>query len=343
MSEAIEAPVEAVENPQSIEAPVVSEEGAEESHEDQLKAAAEEVLGEEEPSEEEAIEEEGEESEEESEEEEESDEEAKELKKILKLKVNGKEIEEEIDFNDEEGLKRKLQKAYSAEQKWQEAANLRKDVEVFIKEMQTNPFAIMEQMGMNVEEVVGKYVDDKLVEMQKTPEQIEQEKVQKELEDLREQKKKMEDEAKEREMQQMRDKYAQEIENEIEAAITSRNNLPKSPYVVRRMADTWSTAINHGLEVSADQVLEVVEQEIIAELNDMFNTVPEDTFEAVVEKVLGKNNLNRMRKNRVAKAKKAPQSTKSIKETGISAQNRNSTDEEKAQTVNDFFKGIGRL
>ena len=46
--------------------------------------------------------------------------EANQLKKKLKLKVDGQEIEEEVDFNDEEGLKKHLQKSKAFDKRLKE-------------------------------------------------------------------------------------------------------------------------------------------------------------------------------------------------------------------------------
>jgi len=52
-----------------------------------------------------------------------------ELKKKLKIKVDGEEFEEELDFNDEEGLKRHIQKAKAFDKRAKEFSKYKADVD----------------------------------------------------------------------------------------------------------------------------------------------------------------------------------------------------------------------
>lgn len=61
------------------------------------------------------------------------------MSKKLKLKVDGQEIEQLVDLNDEEGLKRLLQKGLAAEKRMSEAAYKRREAEALIHLMQNDP------------------------------------------------------------------------------------------------------------------------------------------------------------------------------------------------------------
>lgn len=314
---------------------VVPAEGSEEEG-SSFKNAAKEVIDQiEGNSEEESEEEEGE-----SEEEEESKEEKKakeEARKAWKLKVGGKEVE----ITDEEELIKRAQMGYSADEKWQEAAKMRKELESFVKVLQTNPTAALEQLGYNVDELAESHIQRRIEEMQKSPEEIEREKLQREIEELRQREKAREEELRAKEMEQVQEKYAMQIENEISDALDSSKTLPKSPYVVKRIADALLLAMNNGYhDVQVSDVLPVVESDIKSEIQDMFSAMPEE----VVESIVGKNTLNKLRKRRVKKAKQAPKKPK-VEPTGRAeinaAKEKQANKKPEKMSAKDFFKNIG--
>ena len=72
---------------------------------------------------------------------------AKELKKKLKLKVDGEEYEEEIDFNDDENLRKHLQKSKAFDKRAKEFTGYKSQVEQLLKMLEEDPEALLEKMG----------------------------------------------------------------------------------------------------------------------------------------------------------------------------------------------------
>lgn len=263
-------------------------------------------------------------------------------KKSWKLKVGGKEVE----IKDEQELLKRAQMGYSADEKWQEAAKIRKQVEGFLGELQSNPASALQKIGLDPDDFAERHIQSRIEEMEKSPEQLEREKLQKEIEDLRKQQEDSREQARQAEIQRMQDQYATQIENEITDALGNSKSLPKSPYVVKRMADMLILAMENGhKDISPKDILPVVEQDIKREISEMFSVMPEDMFEAVV----GKETLNKYRKNRVKRAKKAPKTTvKDVKPTGEaeknkSADSKNNKKDQKPMRQKDFFKNLGTL
>jgi len=274
--------------------------------------------------------------EEESEEAESAEEKAiQELKKKLMLKVDGEEIEEELDWNDDESLKRHIQKSKAFDKRAKEYATLRSQVEALITDLQNNPAEVLAKLGHNVDEIAEKHLQSKIEEMKKTPEQLEREKMQTELEKLRKENEDKEKRIYEAKMEKMRNEYATEIENDIVSALENpKSTLPESPYVVKRVAETMLLAMQNGYnDVKAADVLPLVEQQIRNELQQLFGKLPED----VLEQVIGKSNLDRMRKKRLKTHKTATETAKQItQETGQETLNK----EEPlaaSKTYRDFF------
>ncbi len=112
------------------------------------------------------------------------------------------------------------------------------------------------------------------------------------------------------------------------------SDLPKSPYVVKKIADYMLLGLNEGIDVSPEDVLPLVRDEIQNDLREMFAVMPDE----VIEKIVGKDVFNRVRKKNVAKAKSAPQPVKSaIKDTGAASKASASSSDAQKKTFRDFF------
>ena len=230
------------------------------------------------------------------------------LKKKLKLKVDGQDIEEELDFNDEDALKRHLQKSKSFDKRSKEFADYRSQVDQLMQMLQNDPEALLERMGHNVDQLSEKRLARKIEEMKKSPEQIEQEKMRKELEDLRQEKKKIEEQKQKAELEKMRNEQAQQIETDIHGALDSAKSiLPKNnPLVLQRVAQTMLMAMQNGYpNVTAKDVIPLVEKQWQQELNEFFSVVPEE----IIERLVKKDNLDRYRKKIVSNRPKAQTAT----------------------------------
>jgi hypothetical protein len=265
----------------------------------------------------------------------------KELKKRLKIKVDGQEIEEEIDFNDEEGLRKKLQLAAAAQKRMQESASLKKDIQSFIETLGKNPKQAISDLGYDFDDIVNKYVEEKLIEMEKSPEQIERERMAKELEELRSEKERLAKEKEQAEMQRLQDQYAAQIDKEIDDALNSSNySLPKSPIVLKRIAETLLLAMDNGYtNVQVKDVLPIVEKQFLSELHEMYGRVPDDRLETLI----GKQNSERLRKQRLAKAKSAKKTQTAnqiAKPTGQSDKTENPFAKKPKVNMRDFFKSL---
>lgn len=266
--------------------------------------------------------------------------EAQSLKKKLKIKVDGIETEEEVDYNDDEGLKKHLQKSKAFDKRAKEYASLKNTVDSLLQEFEKDPESAMRKLGKDPEKLAEEIIKRKIAEMEKSPEQLEREKMQKELEDLRQEKKRAEEERQNLEVEKMRNQYAAEIENSITEALET-STLPKqNPRVIRRIAQTLyqvmemkdSNGNSLYPDVTVKDVIPVVEKEWKEELRSYFDTSAED----MIEELVGKHNLDKLRKKRLASRPQAPKATvNSIKDTGSKKQ----VEEDKPKkSYKDFFR-----
>lgn len=261
--------------------------------------------------------------------------EVKPSKKKYTPKVNGRQLEIELDPNNDEEMLKYLQKAMAADEKFQEAAQLRKNVEALVNELRTNPKAILmhPELGIDVKRLATEILNEEIEEMQKTPEQRELEKLKKELEAKTKREQQLEEEKRLAEMERLQEQAFKQFDDEITEAL-SKSALPKSPYVVKRIADTLIEAVNLGYaDTTVKDIMPIIEQQISGEIQKMFETMPEE----MMEQLIGKQNLSRMRKSRLSKMKKPVETAKQVKETGKNSANEEKQSKEDRKRFKDIF------
>lgn len=238
-----------------------------------------------------------------------TEEEIKSMVKKFQLKVNGKTIEREIDLNDEDTLKRELQKAAAFQQTAQEAAELKKMYEQEIRRLQSNPWEVLQELGLNPEELNERFLEERIEHLKKTPEQLAKEEMEKELANARKKLKEIEEQENQRREQELIAQAEAELEEEIIAALDAHKTLPPTQKTMARIADALMYAMDyaeeHGYDPNAVSVADViphVEEEYRQEMRALLDNAPEQ----MLEEYVGKQNLERLRKNRVAAVKQNP-------------------------------------
>lgn len=243
----------------------------------------------------------------------------KELRKKYSLKVNNKVKELELDLENDAEVQKYLQKALAADEKFQEAANMKKGFAELINQLKTNPLAILAhpEIGVDLKRLAEQVLTQEIEDMQKTPEQKKLEEMERKLKEYEEEKTRLEEEKRQAEMAKLEEQTYQELDEQISEAL-AQTELPRSPYVVKRIADAMITAMDMGYtEVQVKDIIPFVEQQITSEIQQLFESAPETTSEKLMEKFVGKKNLDKYRKSRISKVRaKAPETAKSIKETG---------------------------
>jgi hypothetical protein len=256
----------------------------------------------------------------------------KRLKK-LKLKVDGKEIEEEIDLDDEDRLIRELQMSKMGQKRAQQHADLEKQVRAFFTDFGKDPFHAMSQLGMKPEEVIDQYINKQMENAKKTPEQLRAEQLEQELQRIKFERDNEKKESEKREFDRLQEQAFKQYDVQMEQSL-AKSDLPKTPYTVKKIADYMLAALQAGKDVSPDDVIPLVREEMHNDLKEMFASLPEDA----VEQLIGEQMLNKLRKKRVAKAQAAQQAIGKapIKDTGISGKSQEKKSGEK-KSFKDFF------
>ena len=237
----------------------------------------------------------------------------------LKLKVHGEEITESLPFEIEENpeaveyLTRQLQLSKAAQRAMQENSTFQKQVGEFFKDLKSNTKAKLLELGIDPREFAASVIEEEIKKAQMSPEQIRQQELEEELNKLKAESKKKEEDFNQRELGRLREIEFEKIDNQMTMAL-DKSDLPKKPYVVRKMAEYMLIGANNGINLSPDEVLTLVRNELLGDLQEIINSLPEDK----AEEFIGKEVLNRFRKKNLAKAKATtPASVKSgIKDVG---------------------------
>jgi len=261
----------------------------------------------------------------------------KQLKK-LKLKIDGKEEEIEFDLNDDDFLTKQLQLSKVGQKRAQEKALLEKEVLSFIEDLKKNPRKALSDpaIGLDLKQLAQQIIEEEIENSKKSPEQIAKEKLEQELRELKEEREKEKEDSKKKEFERLKEQEYERYDMLMSKAL-EKTDLPKSPYIIKKIADYMLLGLEAGKDVTPEDVLPLVREEMQDDLKQMFAAMPDE----VVQKIIGKDVFTRIRKNDVAKLKKAnanaqhlKTSTKSNNETSTSKQGKS----EEKLSFKQFFK-----
>jgi hypothetical protein len=258
------------------------------------------------------------------------------MTKQLKLKFNGREITEELPFEIDEANQdwyvKQRQKAMLADHKSQEFSQLEREVGAFIQELRKNPKKALSNpaIGVDIKELTAQVLQEEIERSQKSPEQLAREELEAKYAQLLEEREKEKQELSQKELERMTEREYERYDTLMSSAL-EKSDLPKSPYIVKKMTEYMMLGIENNIDVTPDQIIPIIRQEMQQDLQEMFAVMPAE----VIEQIVGKQNLDKLRKNRVA-ASKPPVPVKSaIKD--VAGKKTVTKETVKQQTMKDFF------
>lgn len=262
--------------------------------------------------------------------------EIKDMIREYEIKVNGKSRKVKLDLGNEQEIIRQLQLAAAGQGAMQDKAELEKLVNQELLNAKSNPWEFLKNtLGLDPDDLAEQRINQRIEEMKKSPEQVRQEKIERELEEARAKLAEQERISREKEMTFLQEKAAVELDQEIDAALKKDPELPKTRKTVRRIADAMLWALNNGYEdVKVSDVIPSVKEEIRKEFNEFISEMPDEMMESYI----GKKNIERMRKKRLAAMKTTPSA--SVQST---TQTKPKEDEDKKKiAARDFFRSLNR-
>lgn len=271
--------------------------------------------------------------------------EAKAILSKLKLKVDGKEYEEELPFSIEDNqaakdyLTKNLQLSKAAQKRMQEYSQLEKEVRSFVEELKKNPKRVLSDpsVGIDIKKMAAEILEEEISNSQKSPEQLKLEKAEAELRSLKEQREKEQKELQEKENERLMEQEMINLDNWMSDAFEA-SDTPKNPFLIKRAASLLHSAVSaENIPLTQDTVkaaVKLAKEEMHSELREMFSLMGED----VVENIIGKDTINKIRKKNISKAKEKPpiplqSGIKDVSKVEIKPSNN-----EIKRTIKDFLK-----
>lgn len=241
--------------------------------------------------------------------------------KSLKLKVDGKEFNEELPFEIDDDPKaieymtKHLQMSKMGSKRAQDYSKLEKDVQDFVERLRKNPAEVLSDpsIGIDIKQLAAKVIENEIENAKKSPEQLEKEKLELELKKIKDEREKEKKDSQAKELERLQQQEYERYDVLLTQALET-SDLPKSPYIVKKMAEYMIMGIQEGIDVTPNDVVPLVREEMQNDLREMFAIMPED----VIEQIIGKDVISRIRKKNLAKAKQAPQTVNSVKDSGKS-------------------------
>jgi hypothetical protein len=260
--------------------------------------------------------------------------EAKKRIKQLQLKIDGEESTEdlpfEVDEEHSEWLKKNLQLSKKAQKSMQSEAGLRSQVDQFVKSLKGDTKNTLKQMGIDPKEFAAAIIEEEMQQMAMTPEQRERAELQAKLKQLEEERKAEKEDFDKREYERLTQQEYERIDNQMTAVIDTAG-LPKSPYVVKKIAQYMSDGLKYGVDLQPQDVIGLVKEEVQSDIKDLINALGDGA-----EEFLGKEIFDKARKKNIAKAKQTPASIKAaIKDVGSKKSESKAPEK---QSMRDFFK-----
>lgn len=238
-------------------------------------------------------------------------EEKKEAKKMLKeitYKANGVSHVEKLPFEipeeHAEYFRKQLSLNKGAQQSMQSQAQLESEVKQFVAAMKSDTKGALSRMGIDPKQFAAMMLEEELKEQAMSPEERERNELRSKLKAIENERSKEKEEFTKKELERTTQMEYERISTKMEEAIKT-SGLPQDPAIVKRMAHYMLIGNEYGVKLEPSEVVEVVRDEMFAELKSLVSKLGADK----VEELLGKEALNAIRKKNVAKATKTTPAT----------------------------------
>jgi hypothetical protein len=241
--------------------------------------------------------------------------------KRFKLKVDGKEEEEEIDLANEAELVKRLQLAKVAQKRMQESAadkktvaKMNEELKEFVIALKEDPFSVLSdpRFGLDLKKLAYDYVAKEVEQATKTPEQREAEAKEAKAKELEEKLAKLEKEKIESEKKSIQEKYEQELQKGIIESIKESGLPEDEPEVLKRYAQAMKIGLKFKMELNPKELGPIIKQQLYQESKKFASFLKDEEF----EEFAGVDRIKNVRKKMLDKIKTNVTSSKQIKDTG---------------------------
>lgn len=226
--------------------------------------------------------------------------------KKFKVKIDGNETEV-----DESELIKGYQTSKAAMKRFEEASKKEKEHARFIEKLKANPAEVLNdpKIGKNARQWAEEFLAEELRKEMMSPEQRKLMEYEQKVKEYEEQQRAMKEQEEQQKMAQLEAKYAEELQTKF-IDILDKSDLPKSPYVVKKMASLMYAAMQEGIDadVTPEMYVRIVREELKKDMNDMIRSLGGEQLlgffgNDVVEKIR-KADLEAARKKGIVKESK---------------------------------------
>jgi hypothetical protein len=135
-----------------------------------------------------------------------------------------------------------------------------------------------------------------------------------------------------REFERVTQQEYERIDSQMTTAI-EKSDLPKSAYVVKKLAEYMMIGAQNGIDLTAEDLVPLVREEIMNDLQTLISAMGEDK----VENFIGKDILNKIRKKNIAKAKVNPATALKSAVKDVGSSKKESEAPKTKANMKDFF------
>lgn len=263
--------------------------------------------------------------------------------KKLKIKVDGKELEKELDLANEAELIKILQMSEMSNKRAQEAAELRKkdnhrenELKNFLELLEKQPELVLSKMGKNPAELAEKWLQAEVEKMQMDPKERRIQELEAEMKRVQEEKAQVKKAQEEAQARAVREKYAADYEKELSKAITD-GNLPNEPHIIAKLTDYMALAIKEGVDLSFSDLIPLVQNN---QKNTIKNALKGMKADDLIQ-LLSEQTINDLIIKKTPKKEKkvAPPTAQAIKDAG-EPKDDNTGPRLRNQSASDFFRNL---
>jgi hypothetical protein len=222
-----------------------------------------------------------------------SQQQAQAAERMLKLKMNGK----EVSMPESEVIKY-AQQGKVSDQRFQEAAKIRQEAEAIVKYAKENPTEFFKKTGMNAREWAENFLMQELQRESESPEQRknrENEEKLRQYENTEKQRKEQEHKA---QMQKLEQEHGQRYDQLFTQAL-QESGLPKTAFTVKRMAELQLLNLKKGFDLKPDQLAKLVREDYANEQKSLLSSLDGDQL----IDFLGAEAVKKLSKAQIAKLK----------------------------------------
>ncbi len=162
-------------------------------------------------------------------------------------------------------------------ERFQQAAQIRKQTESLIQQAKEDPAGFLRQTGIDPEEFAKSFIQDRVKYYEMTPEQRELQELKQKLQQTEEEKRLSKEQQEKQVYQQQVEQYQQYFDQQFSQAM-QQVSLPKTAGAVKRMAEKLEVYLQDGVPVSVLDVAREVKQDYIDEYQSTLSEWDDESF-----------------------------------------------------------------